>query len=248
MIEDSRGTSKMIKHVFAGFLSDVNQIEAERWYFRFHSREVVRYVGPWLRRYETYRLYSPPPDSERFGTRNGYLTELWYDSIAAFLEADANGRAYTRLTLTQTDIRPRPPAITMVPARPTEDFLGKEPFPEEKTILRWYCVFKYPDGIATADGEKWYLEVHSQEVKQQPGLLRYVSHRAVEDPPFPTPWVRVSELWYEDFDSWRRANVESPPQYTSPPWDRADPFVDMVSVFAKYKPDVDFLRDNPLVP
>lgn len=238
----------MIKHVFAGFLGDVSRIEAERWYLRFHSKEVVRHFGPWLRRYETYRAYDPPAEAERFDARNGYLTELWYESVEAFIEADPNRRPYTPLSLSRTGVRPKPPAITMVPARPTEDFLGIEPTPEEKTILRWYCVFKYPEGVSVADGEKWYLETHSQEVKQQPGLLRYVSHRVVDNAPFPTPWTRVSELWYEDFESWRKANMESPPQYTPPPWDRPDPFVDMVSVFAKYKPDFDFLRDNPLIP
>ena len=238
----------MIKHIFAGFLGDINRTEAERWYFRFHSKEVVRYFGPWLRRYETFRACASPADSERFGTRNGYLTELWYDSIEDFVEADPNNRPYTPLTISRTGIRPSPPAITIVPAIPTEDFLGKEPTPEEKTILRWYCVFKYPDGVSMDDGEKWYLERHSQEVKQQPGLLKYVSHRGVDNPPIRTPWLRVSELWYEDFDSWHRANIESPPKYTPPPWDASEPFVDMVSVFVRYKPDVDFLKDNPPIP
>jgi len=238
----------VIKHVFVGFLSGVNHVEAERWYFRFHSKEVVRFVGPWLRRYETYRVNDPPPEATRFGARDGFLTELWYDSIEAFKEADANGRPYTPLRLSHPAARPLPPAVTIVPARPTEDFLGSEPAPEEKTILRWYCVFKYPNGVSLDEGEKWYLETHSQEVKQQAGLLRYVSHLTIPDPPITTPWHRVSELWYVDFDAWRQANIESPPHYTPPPWGGQEPFVDMVSVFAGYKPCVDFLKDTPMIP
>jgi hypothetical protein len=37
----------MIKHVFV-FQPAVNFIEADRYYFRFHSKEVVRFLGPWF--------------------------------------------------------------------------------------------------------------------------------------------------------------------------------------------------------
>ena len=141
-----------------------------------------------------------------------------------------------------------PSASAIVPAMPTEDFLGKEPIPEERPILRWVCLFKYPEGVSVEDGEKWYLEVQSQEVKQQSGLLKYVSHRALEDSPMPSPWLRVSELWYEDFDAWRTANVDAPPHYTSPPWTDGGSFLDVASTFVRPKPDIDFLRDNPLIP
>lgn len=236
----------MIKHVFLG-AAWKSMIEADRWYYRFHSKETLRFVGPWLRRYETYRAYEPPPEAERFGVRNGRLGELWYDSLEAWIEAAPNSRPYTPPPPAAVANR-TPGARTMVPARPTEDFLGKEPTPEEVTILRWYCVFKYPDGVPLEEGEKWYLEVHSQEVKQQPGLLKYVSHRTVEQPPFPIPWHRVSELWYEDFAAWRKAVIDSPPRYTLPPWGKEEPFVDMVSIFVGYKPTVDFLRDKPTIP
>ena len=120
--------------------------------------------------------------------------------------------------------------------------------PEEKHILRWYRLIKYPDGVSVKDGEKWYLNIHSQEVKQQIGLLRYVSHRVLEKPPIETPWHRLEELWYEDFDAWRKAVIESPPKYTLPPWVKKEPFLDSVSNFLRYKPDIDFLKDNPLIP
>ena len=46
------------------------------------------------------------------------------------------------------------------------------------------------------------MDVHSQEVKQQPGLMKYVSHRTTKEAVeaqslFTTSWHRVSELWYE---------------------------------------------------
>ncbi|MDP2855501.1 MAG: hypothetical protein Q8N90_00015 [bacterium] len=68
----------MIKHVFIGFLNGVNEIDALRWYLRFHSKEVVRFVGPWLRRYETFKTYPPTPEARKFGAIGGFYTELWY--------------------------------------------------------------------------------------------------------------------------------------------------------------------------
>ena len=235
----------MIKHVFIGFLQGTNETDALRWYLRYHSKEVPRFVGPWLRRYETFKPYPPPPEAKKFGAMAGFYTELWYPSVEDFAEARANYRPYT----------PPPggwPAadgqVCIVPAMPTEDFLRKEPLPEERHILRWVRMFKYPDGVNVKEADRWYLEMHSQETKQQAGLLKYVSHRAIEKPPVPFPWQRVEELWYEDFDAWRKAVIESPPEYTAPPWRKDEPFVDMVSTFVAYKPTYDFLRDSPIVP
>jgi hypothetical protein len=235
----------MIKHVFIGFLDRLNALDAVRWYFRYHSKEVMRYVGPWLRRYETFKSFPPPVEAKRFGAVGGFMTELWYENVGDFLEAGADSKVYTP-----------PPGgweaalgpVTIVPAVPSSDFLGKEPVPGEREFLRWIRVFRYPKAVSVTDGEKWYQESYSKEVKQQTGLLKYVSHRLLENPPIRTSWQRVEELWYENFDAWHKAVIEKPCLYTPPPWGREDPFVDMTSMFVKQKPDVDFLKDNPFIP
>ena len=239
----------MIKHVFIGFLNGADEILGDRWYLRYHYREVVRFVGPWLRRYETFKAYAPPPEAEGLGLVKGRVTELWYASVDYFIEAKPNGRSYTYPDW----MAALPPeaivaGVSMVPAMPTEDFLGKEPTPEARTILRWYRLIKYPEGVSGDEGEDWYLNVHAQEVREQPGLLRYVSHRVLENPPIATPWHWLEELWYEDFASWQNAVIDSPPLYTPPPWKKGPPFMDSVSSFITYKPDIDFLKDTPLIP
>ncbi len=216
----------------------------DRWYYRIHNKEYVRKFGPWLRRYENYRAYDPPPEAGRFGAVGGRVVELWYDSAETLKESRSLFAALTGAPFPV--IRP---ADVIVPAVPTEDFLGKEPTPEEKAPLRWLCVLRYPDGVSPEDGEKWYLKVYSEEAKKQPGLLKYVSYRTIQLTPDPKPWHRVSELWYDDFAAWRKAVVESPPKYTPPRWSKKGPFVDMVSIFVRPKPVTDFLRDtNPLLP
>ena len=239
----------MIKHVFVGFLNDMDQILGERWYFRYHYKEVVRFFGPWLRRYETFKAYAPPPEAKELGAVGGRMTELWYSSVDDFIEARPNDRPYTYDPwMADLPSGAMVAGVAIVPAMPTEDFLGREPAPEASKILRWSRLIKYPSGVSLEDGEKWYLDVHTREVKEQSGLLRYTGHRVLPDPPIATPWHRLEELWYEDFGSWREAVIDSPPEYTPPPWNKKPPYLDSVSNFLPYKPDIDFLKDNPFIP
>lgn len=237
----------MLKHIFL-LGKPANEVDFYRFYYRYHSKECVRYYGPWLTRYEHFRGYSAPPEAERFGVMGGGLTELWYRSVEDWIEADPYNRPYTTRGGQQRPAAPVLRPVTMAPAMPTEDFLGKEPTPEEVPILRWFQLVKYPDGVSVADGEKWYKEVYAQEAKEQPGLLYFKSHKVIDNCPFPTDWHRVTEMWYEDLDAWRKAVIDSPPKYTRPPWGKDEPFFDMRSALVGYKPTADFLKDSPIIP
>jgi hypothetical protein len=162
---------------------------------------------------------------------------------------------------------------TMLPALPTEEFYDPDPNPAQTPVIRWITAIRYPDGVSEEEGEEWFLNVHAKETLKQPGLLKFVSYKTLERggmmpkmpegagmPQMPegamsmpgempkgggmTSWVRVNEYWYTDFDAWRKAVIESPPEYTAPSWGGEYPFVEMGSTFIKYLPDVDFLRDN----
>jgi len=232
-----------------------SQDKADRYYFRYHSKEVMRVYSPWQRRYAIFRTYEPPEEAVKFNasTGRGWYVEIWFESLEAYAEADKMPKAYTP-----------PPgkggfrggiAITVVPAVPSEVFIGPGPTPEERPIMRWIRAFKYPDGVSLEDGDKWYLNTHSQELKKQTGLLRYTSHLVAGNPPGKVPWLwpqpywhRLSEFWYEDFSAWRKAVIESPPRLTPPPWGSNEPFVEMASVFVALKPTIDFIRDDPMIP
>jgi len=65
-------------------------------------------------------------------------------------------------------------------------------------MLRWYTFTKYPEGVSVEEGDDWFLNVHSKEVLQQPGLIGYFSAKAVQFPGRSAPtWWRQSELVYE---------------------------------------------------
>lgn len=144
--------------------------------------------------------------------------------------------------------------VVIVPAIATENFhstLGPLEL-EETTFLRWVTVIKYPDNVSVEEGEKWFLEVYAKEAAKQPGLLNFFSHKCISGvkrlDKGEKEWVRVCEYWYEDFDAWKKAVIESPPDYTPPSWGGEYPFVEMVSTFIPYMHYVDFLKGDYVVP
>jgi hypothetical protein len=243
----------MIKTVILHHLLDMNDLPAaERWFYRYHVPEVLRnrpvsYVG--------YRAVPPPPGAEAYG----YFNYKVHEHVSAGEEDRPSG-----LTGMTREVVPLKVIMVNVPASPTEDFKGKETSIDEKTILRWVIVFKYPEGVSLEDGEDWYLNVHANEVMQQPGLTRFFSYRTLPPraglqggvPAFLHPqssmsadWHRVSEQWYENADGWVDSIVASPPSYTRPPWATyerypfLEPGVDFASTFILERPSDDWVRD-----
>lgn len=248
----------MIKSIVVHDIPLNNIAAMERWYFRDHAAEIVRRYGPWLTRHESYLPVPVPPEAGAYGFYNWRVTEGWWREIP---EAGPKGT----FSFTVPPVWPKV-ATCFVPAQPTEDFLGSELQPAEKSVLRWYVLLKYPDGVSREEGEDWFLNVHAGEVMKQPGLYRFFSYRVIKEPislpgtwapgQVPPPetvlasWDRVCELWYETFDDWRDSIIKSPPRYTRPPWAKYDkypflePYVDFVSSFILERPNDEFLRDS----
>ena len=48
-----------------------------------------------------------------------------------------------------------------VPVAPTEDFMGADLSLDDKTILRWVTVHRYPEGVSVEEGDDWFINVHA---------------------------------------------------------------------------------------
>lgn len=252
----------MLKSIVVHDISQYDVAAMERWYHRYHAPEIVRRYGPWLARHESYLPVQAPSEAQSYGLYNWRVTEGWWREMP---EPGAKGA----LCFTEPPVRPKV-ATCFIPAQPTEDFIGSQIMPDEKNILRWFILLKYPDGVSAEDGERWFIDVHSKEVMQQPGLFRFFSYKTIrsnlalpgvwrpgKEPPAGTvirSWDRVIELWYENFRDWRSAVIDSPPHYTKPAWASSDryPFlesrVDFVSSFILERPNDEFLRDSRIYP
>jgi hypothetical protein len=260
----------MYKHVILLNIKNLaNELPAfERWYAGYHAPEAVGTGGPWLTRYLGYRALPVIPEAEAYGYYNWRVTEMWAREVEPY-GSRGKGSVISKRFPNQIERQGCPGAEfgqvewwggpdfrqnvhLTVPARPTEDFHGPFYAEYERSILRWFIVMKYPEGVPVDEGEDWYLNVHAKEAARQPGLDRYFSHRAVDTPGAPAqyPWVRLVEQWYENFDAWKKAVIDSPPAYTKPPWAKYDkypflePFVDFCSTFLLETPTNDWLRDT----
>jgi hypothetical protein len=247
----------MIKSIVIHDISLSHIAAMERWYFRDHAPEIIRRYGPWLTRHESYLPVPVPPEAQAYGCYNWRVTEGWWRELP---EPGPKGT----FSFTLPPVWPKV-ATCFIPAQPTEDFKGSEFQAGEKNVLRWYILFKYPEGVSREKGEDWFLNVHAKEAAQQPGLYRFFSYKVIKETlPLPgtwppdkfkgeqvgsASWDRVCELWYENFDDWRKSVIDSPPKYTRPAWAKyskypfLEPYNDFVSSFILERPNDDFLRD-----
>ncbi|MBK6864649.1 MAG: hypothetical protein IPG91_14460 [Ideonella sp.] len=238
----------------------------ERWLLQTHAAETLSQLEPILERYVSYRAVPPPPSSESFCPYNWRMTEHWWRELpfrgAGLLDqgtsiAERWPENYTELLGIGGDAARtktwqgsvdggHPPVFAFVDYRPSEDFKGKGMTMDAGPSIRWLNAVKYPAGVSLEEGERWYLEVHAPEVCRQPGLKRFFSSKTVE--PRTSPFVRISELWYDSTNAWRNAVIDSPPPYTAPPWARdarypfLQPGIDFVSQFLLEAPTDDFKR------
>lgn len=249
-------------------LADMSDLPLmERWLLKYHAAETLSQLDPILERYCSYRAVPAPEGSEPFYPYNWRMTEHWWRELP-FPKGNLmdHGTAvsevwppnYTRIIgLPDGDPRaagwqgspggPHPPVMIWVQSRMADDFKGKGLTLDDGTNIRWITAHKYPDGVSLEEGEDWFLNVHAKEVCEQPGLKRFFSSRQVDEIRM-GPFVRVSELWYENANAWRKAVLESPPSYTKPDWATYDeyPFLqpasDFICQFLLEAPTDDFKR------
>jgi hypothetical protein len=75
----------MIKNVTMVNIKSMNELPLmERWLRQVHCPETISSVGPWLTRYQSYRVMPPPPGMytqvQKYGYYNWRVTELWWRS------------------------------------------------------------------------------------------------------------------------------------------------------------------------
>jgi hypothetical protein len=236
----------------------------DRWLYKDHAMETMSQLAPLLHRYTTYRSVQGPEGAEDFALYNWRMTEHWWAESPFKVGVMGHGSAISEVwpddynkavgIPEKEEARgnvwaAKAPAFVFVTPRPTEDFKGAGLRIEDGNIIRWVTAFKYPEGVTKEEGDEWYIKVHAPEVCKQPGLKRFFSFRSVDPTPMVGPFVRVSEMWYENHSAWRNAILLNPPKYTKPSWAKHDkypflkPGTDFVSMFLLERPECDFLKD-----
>ena len=214
----------------------------DHWYRTVHSREALLFVGPWLRRYWAYRGYDVPKEADLVGASRYRLTEMWYGNAAELAEAN---RAWYPLSLPPTtlaDPKRTRIATIYVPAVPDEKYVDGWPR-ERPDYFRWVFFMRYPAGVDTAAGEDWFRQRFAPALAKAPGLRRFTCAKSARPPADANSWVRMCELWFDDYPAWKAAVLDGahPP---APPWKGKFPYMPIISIFTSQAPDMDFLRDG----
>lgn len=255
--------ARMVKEVCIGVYENApSEAAIEMDYLLFHGPQIVDLSGPWMSSYKLWLPYDPPEDAVKlFNAVRGRYAELWYteenyrdrpgmEQEKPLKEDPSPPREGSPYQFEVT--RPERRVVVMVPAKPTETFYTWRAAIDKRTLIRWVTAIRYPEGVSVEDGEDWFLNVHAREACEQPGLLKFLSYRVIDEYTHSfgreRNWVRVNEYWYKDFDAWRKAVIKSPPKYTSPSWGGEYPFVEMQSTFIPYIHYVDFLEGGYIAP
>jgi hypothetical protein len=112
-------------------------------------------------------------------------------------------------------------------------------------------LLRYPEGVSIEEGDRWYLGTHTQEAKKQPGLQHYRTWKGLSAPEgvpgrpveVLNRWVRLTELGYPDWDTWREAIIRHPLSYTPAPWAKPDQVTRGTS--ASFIAETLFIGDHP---
>lgn len=254
--------SQMVKEVCLGVMENgPDEASIEKEYLVNHGPNTVAKSGDSMYKYQLWLPYEPPTEAvKNFGAVRGRYAELWYASKETYLSRDGSDSGNKKEMqappkmdgkkggpVPWEETRPENRLVLMVPGKPTEIFYDVTTEWDNATLVRWVTAIRYPDGVPEEDGENWFLNVHVKEAMKQRGLLKLISYRVLNDITQKSPnqtktWHRVNEYWYKNIDAWRKAVLESPPEYTVPSWGGRYPFVEMRSTFIPYFHYVDFLK------
>lgn len=252
----------MIRQLFFLNLASLSALpRAERWYWRVHSPQAVRKLGPWLTRYESYLSVPLPRGAEQVGAYNYRLSELWFRDWEAlpgphdlmWYDGHHEDRGLTSAPegfyggAYPVALEAHPPVQVNLPAIPTDEILGTDHKPNERPILRWVSAVRYRETAEQGAADEWYRTTRLPELADRSGAYRAFSSRALRtdnpveayDVPADDRWQRVDEFWFDNADQWHTAMIERSPRLSPAPWsaeDRSDP-VERVSMFILERPD-----------
>ncbi|MFW9952469.1 MAG: hypothetical protein ACFFKA_20305 [Candidatus Thorarchaeota archaeon] len=120
-------------------------------------------------------------------------------------------------------------------------------------MIRFVHIFNYSANISVVDGEKWYLNEHVPRAKKLPGVINFLSWRAIDPgipyphPASPTPFnqfVRRSELIFKDINSWYQAIMIDPDLWIASKGGKPG-FREFECMLLTEEPQFNLLRDAP---
>lgn len=202
----------------------------ERWYRRHHTPEAMRKLGPWLRRYESWRTIGAEDDLTSIGFYNYRWTELWYDRWE--LHGPPTGLTWYKNQDKDTDAPtddayqsnwagcldgPHPVSQVFLPGIPDIEIDNHPPPTEPPPSIRWVGLIRFPEDRTA--GDKWFIDEVIPGLSKIPGVILVKSSAALEAPeeimrelspndPQQFPWHRWFEVRLTDYEAWLETTLK----------------------------------------
>ncbi|WP_176596515.1 MULTISPECIES: hypothetical protein [Sphingobium] len=184
----------MIRNVY---MMNLNSLDAlprwERWYWRHHAPEAVEAMGPWLRRYQSWRAIPEREDFSPLGHYNYRWTELWFNDFEIMdrplvltwwdrqdVESDTPLEDPYHGGWSGSMDGPHPIAQSWVPAIPQIRIDNHPSATEEPAAFRWTGLIRFPTGGEAAD--RWFTDHVLAGLARTEGVLRIRSSRTLHVP------------------------------------------------------------------
>lgn len=263
------------KGVLLSNIKDLSNVGyMDRFMYNVHLQDTLSIMSPLLARWEISRsetsMMPEDIDTDAYGAYNWTVVELQFtenpyadkkgmggagSALDEWFPDDYNEKMglpavgeFKRVASWPGTKDVRMNAMTNVPLRPTESFVGDGLTIEDGPFLRWVQMIRYPEGMDKDVCEDWYLNTHCPEAAKMPGLKRFISFKKL---PGAGAFDRITEMWFEDAESWRNAVITNPPKFSAPPeWATSktypffEPFTHFVSTFILERATQNLLRDK----
>lgn len=205
----------MLKRIFLfNYRAELGVEAGENWYFEQHTQLAKKM--PRIIKYVTYRAikntgraYTPAPDFIR-------LTEIWWKDLPDAEKAMTSNEGkeawkdnkwpsggYKYGTFKSATVAN--PIDLLDPDRNTETDRWVNEMSGRQAV-KYILTFSYPEGMSFDEGEEWYLRGLVPVARKMPGIIRYVTWKAIqltgEQPP---GFTRLTEVWFEDITAWQKA-------------------------------------------
>jgi hypothetical protein len=242
---------------------------AYRWLYKYHVPDSISQFEPYVTRYATYRALPVPKHGEDYGTYNWIMTEHYWliNPFNTSKNSAPNGLAfketfnkdYLRITRqpTNSGLRPthwvgtrkgyHPTVFAFAPLFWEDDYKGSNRTVEDGPNYRWLIIFKYPKGVPTQVGDKWFKHQFIPALVKRPEVNRIMTSRILKQP-HTGPFERVAEIWFDNSKQWEKAmaavskTVEKPAWATYDKFPYIEPYKDFVGEFLLDYPESNHLQ------
>jgi len=227
---------------------DADLLALDRWYITHHAPETLERTQRAQTRYVSYRTYAiAEADAARFNVARGRMTEIAFESVAAFREGlTPEARARVAITPPPAAAAFTTDTVTMR-VTPTRTFKDDATPERPAPYVRWIMFLSPPAGVSEAQFDDWIIQHFGPAFAVAEQTRRVLLFNRIDAVPSQS-FTRALEVWFESIADWRATIRTLERTLPAPAWSQSFPYTPMRSCFIGERPDLDFKTEARISP